>query len=125
MDWWRQHEETQVEYTNCSTVALDGFSIIPQGVQVEAAFSLGWDFIGWRLSKTTGETLPKPVIIRLIARATTGISAGDDPLLDMATIENAFEMKREVAERPLLRMAKVHDFLEMWQSSRNLGVTQK
>jgi len=35
------------------------------------------------------------------------------------------EMKREVEEKKLHRMAKVHDFLEMWQGSQNLRATQK
>jgi hypothetical protein len=33
-------------------------------------------------------------------------------------------MKKEAEERKLHRMAKVHDFLEMWQGSKNLGATQ-
>jgi len=33
-------------------------------------------------------------------------------------------MKKEVEERKLHRMAKVHDFLQMWQGSQNLGATQ-
>jgi hypothetical protein len=35
------------------------------------------------------------------------------------------EMKREVEKKKLHRMAKVHDFLEMWQGSQNLRATQK
>jgi len=34
-------------------------------------------------------------------------------------------MKKEVEERKLHRMAKVHNFLEMWQGSQNLRATQK
>jgi len=34
-------------------------------------------------------------------------------------------MKKEAEERKLHRMAKVHDFLEMWQGSENLRATQK
>jgi len=34
-------------------------------------------------------------------------------------------MKKEVEERKLHRMAKVHDFLEMWQGSQNLRSIQK
>jgi hypothetical protein len=34
-------------------------------------------------------------------------------------------MKKEAEERKLHRMAKVHDFLEMWQGSQNLCATQK
>jgi hypothetical protein len=39
--------------------------------------------------------------------------------------ENDSEMKKEAEERKLHRMAKVHDFLEMWQGSQNLRATQK
>jgi hypothetical protein len=34
-------------------------------------------------------------------------------------------MKKEAGERKLHRMAKVHDFLEMWQGCQNLHATQK
>jgi len=34
-------------------------------------------------------------------------------------------MKKEAEARKLHRMAKVHDFLEMWQGSQNLCATQK
>jgi len=34
-------------------------------------------------------------------------------------------MKKEAEETKLHRMAKVHDFLEMWQGSQNLHATQK
>jgi len=39
--------------------------------------------------------------------------------------DNDSELKKEVEERKLHRMAKVHDFLEMWQGSQNLCATQK
>jgi len=35
------------------------------------------------------------------------------------------EMKREAEENKLHSMAKVHDFLEMWQCSHTLRATQK
>jgi hypothetical protein len=35
------------------------------------------------------------------------------------------EMKREAEEKKLHRMAKVHDYLEVWQSSHTLRATQK
>jgi len=35
------------------------------------------------------------------------------------------EMKKEAEEMKLHRMAKVHDFLGMWQGSQNLRATQK
>jgi len=101
------------------------FSIIPHGVGVEASFSLGRDVIGWRQSKTTGETLREKVVVRQFARANNGILAGTDPELDTTNTENDSEMKTEAEERKLHRMAKVHDNLEMWQGSQNLHATQK
>jgi len=50
---------------------------------------------------------------------------GTDPELDTTNTENDSEMKNEVEERTLTRMAKVHDFLEMWQCSQNLRATEK
>jgi len=40
--------------------------------------------------------------------------AGTDLELDTTNTENDLEMKKEAEERKLHRMAKVHDFLEMW-----------
>jgi len=51
--------------------------------------------------------------------------AGDDPVLDRSESDNDFELKREAEEKKLHRMAKVHDFLEMWQGSQNPRTTQK
>ena len=51
--------------------------------------------------------------------------AGDDTALDRSETNNDLELKREAEERKLHRMAKVHDFLEMWQGSQNLRTTQK
>jgi len=51
--------------------------------------------------------------------------AGTDPELDTANTENDSEMKKEVEESKLHRMAKVHDVLEMWQGIHNLRATQK
>jgi hypothetical protein len=124
-DWWRQQEETHSKYADLSNVARDIFSIIPHGVGVEVSFSLGQDVIGWRQSKTTGETLREKVVVRQFARANHGILAGTDPELDNANTENDSEMKKEAEERKLHRIAKVHDFLEMWQGSQNLRATQK
>jgi len=124
-DWWRQQEETHSKYADISNVARDIFSIIPHGVGVEASFSLGRDVIGWRQSKTTGETLHENVVVRQFARANKGILAGTDPELDTTNTEHDSEMKKEADERQLHRMAKVHDFLEMGQGSQNLRATQK
>jgi len=124
-DWWRPQEETHLKYADLSNVAHDTFSIIPHGVGVEASFSLGRDVIGWRQSKTTGETLREKVIVRQFARANNGILAATDPELDTMNTENDSEMKKEAEERKLHSMAKVHDLLEMWQGSQNLRATQK
>jgi len=122
---WRQQEETRSKYADLSNVASDIFSIIPHGVGVEASFTLGRDIIGWRQSKTTGETLWEKVVVRQYSRANNGILAGDDPVLDKSESNNDLELKREAEEKKLHRMAKVHDFLEMWQGSKNLHTTQK
>jgi len=56
-DWRRQQEKTYSKDADLTNLAHDRFSIVPHGVGVEARSSLGWDVIGWRQSKTTGETL--------------------------------------------------------------------
>jgi len=124
-EWWRQQEEMHSKYTDLSKGARDIFSTIPHGVRVEASFPLGQDVIGWRQSNTTGETLQEKVVVRQYARANNRILAGNDPVLDRSEAENDLELKREAEERKLHRIAKVHDFLEMWQGSQNLRTTQK
>jgi hypothetical protein len=116
-------EETRSNYPDLSNVARDIFSILPHGVVVEASFSLGRDVIGWWQSNTTGETLRQKVGVRQFARANNGILPGIDPELDSTNIENESEMKKEAEEQKLHTMAKVHDFLEMWQGSHNLCAT--
>jgi len=124
-DWWRQQEETHSKYADLSNVARDIFSIIPHGVGVEASFSVGRDAIGWRQSKTTGQTLREKVVVRPFARANNGMLAGTDPELDTINTENNSEMKYEAEEITLHRMAKVHNLLDMWQGSQTLCATQK
>jgi len=63
-DWWQQHVEMHSKYSDLSNVARDIFSIIPHGVGVEASLCLARDVIGWRQSKTTGETLHATVVVR-------------------------------------------------------------
>jgi hypothetical protein len=92
---------------------------------MEASFSLGRDVIGWRQSKTTGETLREKVVVRQFARANCGSLAGDNAVLNPDSTDNDMEMKREAEGRKLHRMAKVHDFLEMWQGCQTLRATQK
>jgi len=43
----------------------------------------------------------------------------------MTETENNLQLKREAEERKLHTMAKVHDFVEMWQGSQNLRAAQK
>jgi len=109
-DWWRQQEEMHSKYTDLSNVARDIFCIIPHAVGVEASYFVGRDVIGWRQSKTTGVTLRKKVDVRQFAQANDGILAGTDLELDTANTENDSDMKKEVEERKLHRMAKVHNF---------------
>jgi len=92
-DWWHQREETYSKYADLSNVAHNIFSIIPHGVRLEASYSLPHDIIGWRQSKTTGETLRKKVIVREYARANNGMLAGYDSVLDMTEAENVIELK--------------------------------
>jgi len=54
-----------------------------------------------------------------------GLLAGDNPGLDMTKTNNNLEIKREADQTKLHRMAKVPDYLEMWQGSQNLRATQK
>jgi hypothetical protein len=63
-DWLRQQEGMHSQYADHSNVAHDIFSIIPHGVGVEASLSFGRDVIGWRPSKTTGQTLHERVVVR-------------------------------------------------------------
>jgi hypothetical protein len=124
-DWWRQQQETHSMYDDLPNVAHDIFLIIPPGVRVEASLSFGLDVIGWRQSKTTGETLREKGIVRQFARANNGTLGGTDPELDSTNTENFSEMKKVEEEWKLCRMAKVHDVLEMWLGSQNLRATQK
>ena len=45
--------------------------------------------------------------------------------MNTTNTENDSEMKKEAEERKLHRMAKVHNFLKMWQGSQNIRATQK
>jgi len=79
--------------------------------------------MGWRQSKTTGETLHEKVVGRPYAPANNKILAGDDSVLDATEAENYLEQKREAEKRQLHRLAKVHDYPEMWQGSQNFHAT--
>jgi len=124
-DWWQQQEERHSKYADVSNLSCEIISIIPHGVGVEASYSLAGDVIGCKQSKTKGETLSDEVVVRQFARANNGFMAGDDAELDSTCADNDMEMKRVAEQKMLHRMAKVHDFLEMWQGSHNLWAIQK
>jgi len=100
-EWWRQQEETHSKYADLSNVARDIFSIIPHGVGVDASYSLGRDVIRWKQSKTTGKTLHKTFFVTQFARANSRLLAGDDPILNPTSTDNAAELKREAEEKKL------------------------
>jgi hypothetical protein len=110
-------------YADFCNVPRNIFSLIPHGAGVQACVSHRREVIGWRQSKTRGETLHEKVVVRQYARAKNRILAGNDPVLDMIEAEIDIELKREADERKLHRMAKVNDFLEMWQGSQNPRAT--
>jgi len=80
-------------------VAREIFYIIQHGVGVEASVSLGRVVVGWKHSKSTGETLREKVVVRQFAQANDRISGGDSGALDTAETEYVLELKIEVEER--------------------------
>jgi len=66
-DWWRRQEETNSKYTDLANVGHYIFFIIPYAVGVESSLSLGRDVLGWRQSKSTGDTLRENVVVRQFA----------------------------------------------------------
>jgi hypothetical protein len=106
-------------------VACNILSIIPHCGAVELSNSVVQEVIGWKQSKSTGETLCKTAIVRQFARANTGIMAGNDTALHTTDIENDVERKKDADERSMHRMAMVHDFLEMRQGNQNLHAILK
>jgi len=83
------------------------------------------DVIGWRQSKSTGETLREKVLVRQFTQANIGLLAGNHPALDTTSADNDIEMQGEAEEKKLHWMAKVYDIVEMWQDMENLWATQK
>jgi len=65
------------------------------------------------------------VVVRLFARANHGILVGESAILDTSETENNLELNKVAEERKLYRMAKVHNFLEMWHSTQSLCATLK
>jgi len=51
--------------------------------------------------------------------------AGDDQALHTTNTANNSEMKKEVEEWTVHRLAMVHNVLVMWQGSQNLSATEK
>jgi hypothetical protein len=121
---WHQQEKTHSKYADHSNVAGDIYSIIPYGVRVEASISLGRHVIGWRQTKTTGETLQEKVIVRQCVGACISIVVCDHVALNTRNSQNPLEMLKEVEKRKLYISANVHDFWEMWQGSQNLRATK-
>jgi len=117
-NWWRQQEEMHSNYADLSNVAQDIFSVIPHSVRVEASFSLARDVIRWRQPKTTDETSCKKVVVSQFVRANNGLLVGDDSELDPTSADNDMEMKKDAEQKKLHRMAKVPDFLDLWQGSQ-------
>jgi hypothetical protein len=62
-DWWRNQEKLNPKYADLANVVHDIFSIMPHTVGVKASISHGRDVIGWRQSKTTGQTLREKVVV--------------------------------------------------------------
>jgi len=124
-DWWHKQAAMHWKCIDSSNVACDIFSIIPHGGWVEASFSLWWDVIGWRQSKTAGKTFHKKVNAWQFARANHGILVGGYPALDMTNTENYSDMMGEVEDSTLHSVAKVYDFLKRMQHSENLRATRK
>jgi hypothetical protein len=120
-----QHEEKHSKHADLSNVAHNIVSIIPHSVGVEASYSHGRDVIGWRQSKTTGQTLREKIIVRQFACNNNAILAGNCAALDTAETENDLKLKKETVEKILPKMAKVHHPLGMRQGSQNLCATQK
>jgi len=114
-NWWRHPAQTHSKYVDLTDTARDILFIIPHGGRVEASFSLGWDVIGWRQSKTVGETVCEKVVVRKFARGNNVIFSGADPQMATPETEHVLEIKKEAEENKFHRMAKIHDF---WKCGR-------
>jgi hypothetical protein len=64
-------------------------------------------------------------VVSQFARSNAGLLAGDIPITHPLDPHNDAEIMLEDQENRLHRMAKVHNFLEIWQGSENLHSTQK
>jgi len=124
-DWCCQQDETHTKYADLSNVACDIFCMLPQGVRVEASFSLQLDVMYWRQSKPTGDTQRKKVSVTQFTSANNGIFIGYNPVSDAMNTENYSAMKKDGEEMKLHSMANVHNVLEMWQACPNFHATQR
>ena len=124
-DWWHQQEEMHSKYPDLSNVACDICSIISHGVRVQARCSLGQVIISCSQLNTPGKTLRKEVVVRQFAGANNRIFAGSYTAPDSMERKNELDLKRQVEEWKLHRVAKVHASSEMWQGSQNLCPTPK
>ena len=97
-------------YADLPNVAGDLLSISPHGVGVEWSFSPKGDVIGGRQSKASGYRLQETVNVTQIARTTNGISAANDPALDMTNTEDDSDMKTDGEQQKLQRLGNVHNF---------------
>ena len=90
---------------------------------MEASSALGRDTISWGQSETTRKTLREEVIVWQFARANNAILVSDYTALDTMDTENDLQLKKLVEDWEFCRMAKGHDFSEMWQGSQNICAT--
>jgi hypothetical protein len=65
------------------------------------------------------------LVVRQFARANRGLLAGNNQILDPNSTDNNMELKKQVEEKKLPRMAKVHHVVEMWPGSQTLRATQQ
>jgi hypothetical protein len=122
--WWKEQEETYSKYADLTNVARDIFSIIHHGIGVESSCSLGRDVIGWRQTRKTGDSLREQVVVRQFARSNDGVLAGDTT--DLKTLRSGdIEAQKATEDKKLHRLAKVHDFLDMWDGSEKLQHMQR
>jgi len=124
-DLWHQQEEMHSKYSDLSNVAHDIFSIMPQVSRWRPVSPLHKMLLAVESLYTTGKMLRDKAIVRQLIRVDNGILAGDCAASDTGEIGNDLELKKEAEEGKLHRMAKVHNFMEMWQGSQNLRATQK
>jgi hypothetical protein len=88
-------------------------------------FDLGKTLLNSRRQQPQGRLFVQIVHLWQYRLANNGIVPGNDSVLDTMEVVNDIELMREAEERKLHRLAKVLDFLEMWQGSQIIHATQK